>query len=510
MLSWISILRTTFFSTCFILLFVSPYDHVDSAGNSPVYRFYSEAYKSHFYTASDEEMGAIIDNDDNWCYEGAAYYLPEDVPVAETRALYRFYSSEYKSHFYTASESEKKQIIEKDLNWRYEGIAFRIGTKSSSARPLFRFYSPVFRSHFYTISELEKQGLIDNDPNWQYEGIAYYANTGPALRPETLCARPLPVGALGPDVSVGLDEYERDDVREDGVTVTSTNVPFNILDRDSKVIASLASGTEVEVRYDEDGFLLVDWLDSSSRHDKEVFFVAQQEADEDKAVFAASRKDGLDDQYDQFRGSMKLRYSKSTRRVWLINTLPLEHYVWGIGEITATGPVQYNELMTMAFRTYAYWKIVNSTKFLAQGFTVLATPANQIYRGYLWEQKYPRIREAALTTRGQIATYDGSVILLPFSSWTDGKTRHYTDGHWSGNCVEDPRNSVSEIFPYLISVDDSWGKHPTSDTCALAAGGNHMVGISANGALKLADDEGWDAQKIYRHYITGGILTQQY
>jgi len=41
-------------------------------------------------------------------------------------------------------------------------------------------------------------------------------------------------------------------------------------------------------------------------------------------------------------------------------------------------------------------------------------------------------------------------------------------------------------------------------------GGNHMVGISANGALNLAGDEDWNADQIFEHYITGGTLTQQY
>jgi len=324
------------------------------------------------------------------------------------------------------------------------------------------------------------------------------------------CGREVQLEDLGPDISVGLDEYTRDDIREDGVTITATNAAFNIIDRDDDVVATLNANTPVEIRYDSDGNLLALWEDSSALLDKFVTLAAQNPHDATRIIFHTDRKDDANDSYDEFRGQMRMHYSKSVRRIWLINILPLEQYVWGIGEMTGTGPEEFNRLMTQAFRTYGYWKIVNSTRHIAQGFIVLATPDNQIYRGYKWEDRYPRIREAATDTHGKIAIHDDSVILLPFSSWTDGDTRYYGDGHWSSQCNTDPQENISSIFPYLVGVEDPWGKHPTRDTCDLAVGGNHMVGISANGALNLAGDEDWNADQIFEHYITGGTLTQQY
>jgi hypothetical protein len=43
----------------------------------PVYRFWSEKYKHHFYTISEGEKQTVIDNydDDIWKYEGISWYV---------------------------------------------------------------------------------------------------------------------------------------------------------------------------------------------------------------------------------------------------------------------------------------------------------------------------------------------------------------------------------------------------------------------------------------------------
>ncbi len=507
--SYRSLLKLPVVIAVVLFIHLSAVGTVFAAEDSPVFRFYSKNYKSHFYTSSAREKDYLIASDENWCYEGAGYYLNSDSENNKT-PLYRFYSPVFKSHFYTIRVSERNRLITEASDWQYEGEAFDVESRSTANNsPLYRFYSPVFKSHFYTLSETERQRLTDHDDNWRYEGIAYYARTGDSLSPDTPCDRAIPVGELGVDISVGLDEYVRDDLREEGIFISAVNTSFRLLDRDRNIVVSLDKGSSVEVRYDSDGYLRALWDDKSARLDKEVFFESQKE-DDRAIIFSVTRKNDSDSAYTHFRSSVSVRYNKSVRRIWLINTLPLEYYVWGIGEITATGPEEYNNLMTMAFRTYGLWKILYSTRYIAQGFTVLATPANQIYRGYNWEKKYPRIRESAIATRGQVATYDGDIILLPFSSWTDGDTRHYNDGHWSSSCNESPEEEISSIFPYLLSVEDSLGQHPQLSTCALATAGNHMVGISANGALNLAKEKDWDSQRIYKHYISGGTITQQY
>ncbi len=142
------------------------------AKQAPVYRFYSEVFKGHFYTNSLVEKEAT-QADTNWNYEGIAYNASSAmgdglVPV------YRFYSKQFNGHFYTISE-EEKIATENDANWSFEGISYYVHpslTENTSA--VYRFWNPTVKHHFYTSSAVEKQNLQDNNPEWVYEGIAWY------------------------------------------------------------------------------------------------------------------------------------------------------------------------------------------------------------------------------------------------------------------------------------------------------------------------------------------------
>lgn len=93
--------------------------------------------------------------------------------------VYRFYNESSKHHFYTISEDEKTFIFKFDPNWSYEGVAFNsYSTQRENTEPLYRFYSPSYKGHFYTTSQEERNSLIQNDPNWTYEGIAFYSQEG--------------------------------------------------------------------------------------------------------------------------------------------------------------------------------------------------------------------------------------------------------------------------------------------------------------------------------------------
>ncbi len=196
-------------------------------------------------------------------------------------------------------------------------------------------------------------------------------------------------------------------------------------------------------------------------------------------------------------------------RIWVINALPLEHYVWGMGEITGTGPEEYNKVMTTIFRTYGYWKIKWSTKYADQGFKVDATPGNQLYYGYDWEKDHQTIKNAALATQGTLVMYDREIALTPYSSWTDGATRRFEDGHWGRSCVTE-KSKKSTLYPWLNAVADSRGKNEGKNTCELAATGNHMVGLSANGAVRMAKYDSTGYRDILEHFYAGVDLVAGY
>ena len=86
--------------------------------------------------------------------------------------------------------------------------------------------------------------------------------------------------------------------------------------------------------------------------------------------------------------------------------------------------------------------------------------------------------------------YNKELAITPYSSWTDGRTRSFKERWGSSN------------YPWCKSVSDPYGKHPTKSTSQLEAEGNHMVGLSANGALNLAGDHNWDYDRIIKYYFT--------
>lgn len=95
--------------------------------------------------------------------------------------VYRFWSDEKQSHFYTRDPQEAVTVSAKNPShvWKYEKIAFRDVSPyfSGASKMVHRFWSDEKQSHFYTISDAEKDFVIANYPQhvWKYEGTAFRA-----------------------------------------------------------------------------------------------------------------------------------------------------------------------------------------------------------------------------------------------------------------------------------------------------------------------------------------------
>ena len=131
-----------------------------------VHRFWSEQNQSHFYTTSEEERDFISATyeDHVWRYEGVAFRGGSTLGANAT-PVYRFWSNEFQSHFYTSSEGEKT-LVEADPYWELENIAWYV---DADTKGTYRFYSESSRSHFYTSSAQERDSLSTNS-DWTYEG----------------------------------------------------------------------------------------------------------------------------------------------------------------------------------------------------------------------------------------------------------------------------------------------------------------------------------------------------
>lgn len=328
------------------------------------------------------------------------------------------------------------------------------------------------------------QSCLPKVSHAEYKKVVKMAASAGATNGGTTQPAAETTGPLGPEISVGLWHVSTDDV-----VYIDANKNYNIKNGDGAVISQVASGTTTKVKYNDNGKLKVSGSISDTLVDDKVSFDAA-DGDNSNLIFNAHASDA----YDHYRGKIDVHYyhgndiyggnSNTVSQVWVINKLPLEQYVWGMGETTGTGDSDHVRVMTTIFRTYGDWYIENATKYKPLGFKIRSDSGSQIYGGYDWEKDHPHIREAADDTRGKIVKYKGEVALTPYCSYTDGKTRKYPDSD----------------YPYLKSVKDN--KAGIKKGLKPGEGGNHMWGLSAHGALGFAQDgKSWDW--ILKYYYSG-------
>lgn len=145
-------------------------------GENTVYRFYDRSSGVHFYTSDKNERNYVYDRLDNYIYEGASYAGVDPKIAIDSLAVYRFYNRDSGSHFYTVNENERNVILQELDNYSYEGEAFSAhNIQVENSIPIYRFYNFTTGSHFYTPSDIERDIVIDELPDFKFEGIAYYA-----------------------------------------------------------------------------------------------------------------------------------------------------------------------------------------------------------------------------------------------------------------------------------------------------------------------------------------------
>ena len=91
--------------------------------------------------------------------------------------VYRFYNVKTGTHFYTASEAEKNNVIVTlSLTYRLEGIAYYVNTTNpDNGDPLYRFYNAKKGVHFYTASEAEKNNVLATlSSTYRLESVGFY------------------------------------------------------------------------------------------------------------------------------------------------------------------------------------------------------------------------------------------------------------------------------------------------------------------------------------------------
>jgi peptidoglycan hydrolase-like amidase len=288
----------------------------------------------------------------------------------------------------------------------------------------------------------------------------------------------------------------------DGWVEMTSDKPALITDVNGALVAEVAAGAIARLTYAKDAYAVT--ANGATVAAPGPLRLAGKEAGTILTVTS------WNSQYNKFRGTFEFRYTPATKKVWLINELPMEQYVSGLGETGNSGPTEFLKTMAVAARSYALFHNLRKTKHADEFYDINAT-TDQVYLGYGYELKVPNLVAAVVATRGVVMTHPTPVtakntvgaIVAAYSSCTDGRTRS----------IKEVWNLDIEYFPYLISVPDPTGictTPPYPASYITGGGGNHMVGMSAYGAVKYARDQAKTFDWILSYYYTGITLKQVY
>jgi len=204
--------------------------------------------------------------------------------------------------------------------------------------------------------------------------------------------------------------------------------------------------------------------------------------------------------YNKFRGKIEIRYSQKSKKIWVINELVLEEYLFGISESVQGDPTEFLKAMLTASRSYSIFHIQNGGKYgKDEIFHLKNTSADQLYKGYGREEFASDIVKAVNETRGQVIYFKDAPIRGLFSSGAPVKTR--------GACAVFGGEFCESKYDYLdggaISPEGATYKNSSCNSV------NHCVGLMADGARALAQG-GKTWQEIIKYYYLGVDIKKAY
>ena len=185
-----------------------------------------------------------------------------------------------------------------------------------------------------------------------------------------------------------------------------------------------------------------------------------------------------------FRNILEIRYNSKHDRTWMINEVPMEMYLHGLGETSEYSNYDFKKTLIVIARTFALYQWERATKHASEFFHMNSSGDDQVYKGYEYEMNNPSIARAAEETRGVTVNYNGRTAITPYFSRSDGRTRDWTEV-WNG--------TVAWIKSVPCPCDAANGRKLWG----------HGVGLSASEALCMAKNGSkWDD---IIHYFYQGI-----
>ncbi|MFA5954169.1 MAG: SpoIID/LytB domain-containing protein [Patescibacteria group bacterium] len=229
-----------------------------------------------------------------------------------------------------------------------------------------------------------------------------------------------------PMLRVGIDKL-------DGQLGVTANLPYIITDNTGKEYAKIAAGVTSFLSYNiADGT----YTAVSPGPVIQSTLPLQIKTEVDPSIVTlttfsnpVSYHPGWND--NSYRGLIEIQWSEADQKVWIINELPMEDYLRGLAESSNNSEPEYQKALVTAARSYALYHHDTGTKHLVRHFDVMATVSDQYYRGFESEKRLTNVSAAVDATRGQVVTYNGNVVITPYSASTDGVTRAWEDV-WGG------------------------------------------------------------------------------
>lgn len=279
-----------------------------------------------------------------------------------------------------------------------------------------------------------------------------------------------------------------DDETDNQVVITSDS-SWNVQDENGALLAELKAGEQVTAFYKNNRY----WFNRGKGLEQSTYAL-RFVPDEKNAIMKITNWDrrnrGSDRPYNRYRNVLELHYNSKKERTWLINELPMEFYLKGLGETSNVSHLEYQKALVTAARTYATYHWERGTKRAAEFFHVTGYADDQVYRGFDQETNSPRIVASVEATRGVTATYEGRTAITPYFSRSAGRTLDWSEV-WGG--------TVAWILGKPAPCDKKkgyklWG---------------HGVGMSATEALCMANEgQTWD--QILTYFYTGISLTRRW
>lgn len=388
-----------------------------------------------------------------------------------------------------ASSSSTSALALKHASWSGNQIALASSTvkPGESATLTFAVTAPRRNGTYTTNFQLTANGEVVDDAAIQIpvEVTGGAAEAKDAPKNENGDAASTVQQIAEPTIRVGV--LIVDEETDDEVVITSNDSAFDVVDGAGKTLGSLDAGEEATAAWNGSQYTY-EIGGVTKKTDQYLRFVPKTA----NAVMTVTNFDrrvtrGSANADNTFRNILELRYNTSKNRTWLINELPMEYYLRGLGETSNSSPAEFQKALLTAARTYAFYHWTRATKHASEYFHVDAY-ADQVYFGYGQEARTPNITAGVEATRGQIVTYNGETAITAYFSRSDGRTRTWSEV-WGGS------------VPWCVSVPVPWDEGKTL--------WGHGVGMSASGALAMAKEgQQWDT--ILKYFYTGIALTKRW